>query len=66
MKPSGKWMELEKFIPSDINQTQEDKHGVYCIDCEVKHNHATIHRPREAKKESFRGGQMHGSPWGGE
>jgi hypothetical protein len=31
MKISGKWMELEKKIPSEITQIQKDKYGVHLL-----------------------------------
>ena len=31
MKFGGKWMELEKFILSELTQTQKDKHGMYSL-----------------------------------
>ena len=29
LKFAGKWMELEKNIPSEVTQTQKNKHGMY-------------------------------------
>ena len=31
VKFSGKWMELEKIILSEVTQTQKDKHGMYSL-----------------------------------
>ena len=31
MKFSGKWMELEKIILSEVTQSQKDKHGMYSL-----------------------------------
>ena len=31
MKFSGKWMELENIILSEVTQTQKDKHGMYSL-----------------------------------
>lgn len=44
-------MELEKFILSDLTQTQRDKRGIYTqvdVNCKLKDKYATSHRPREA------------------
>lgn len=31
MKFTGKWMELEKIILSEVTQTQKDKHGIHSL-----------------------------------
>jgi hypothetical protein len=31
MKFSGKWMELENIILSEVTQTQNDKHDMYSL-----------------------------------
>ena len=31
MKFSGKWMELENIILSEVTQTQKDMHGMYSL-----------------------------------
>ena len=53
MNFSGKWMELEKIILSEVTQTQKDKHGMYVLTYKwilaVMFNHVTIHRLKEAK-----------------
>lgn len=55
MKLPGKWMELEnKNIPSEVSQTQKQKHAyihLYIdISCNIKDINSTIQRPREAKQ----------------
>jgi hypothetical protein len=44
----------KKKILREVTQIQKDKYGEYSlimdiISCKVKDDHATIHRPREAK-----------------
>ena len=46
---SGKWMELENIILSEITYTQKDRHGVYSLisgyePTKVKNTQNTIHR----------------------
>jgi hypothetical protein len=31
VKPSGKWMELENIILSEVTLTLKDKHGMYSL-----------------------------------
>jgi hypothetical protein len=31
MKLTGKWVELENIILSEVTQTQKDKHGIYSL-----------------------------------
>ena len=31
LKFAGKWMELDKNIPSEVTQIQKDKHGTYSL-----------------------------------
>ena len=31
MKLTGKWVELENIILSEVTQTQKDKHGMYSL-----------------------------------
>ncbi|MGU7598297.1 DUF1725 domain-containing protein, partial [Enterococcus faecalis] len=33
LKFTGKWMELEETILSEVTQSQKDKHGMYSLIC---------------------------------
>ena len=50
MNFSGKWVELEKIILSEVTQTQKVKPKVD-ISHKVQDNHATIHRLKNTNKE---------------
>ena len=42
---SGRWMELEKYHPHDVTQTQKDKHGLDSyvdISCYINDGHGII------------------------
>jgi hypothetical protein len=49
MNFTGKWIELENIILSEVIQTQRDVHLQVDICHKVQENHAIIHRPKEAK-----------------
>jgi hypothetical protein len=55
MKSTGKWMELEKIVLSEVTQTQKDMHGTHSliilvdISHKAQDTHDTLHRPKDAK-----------------
>ena len=55
MKFTGKWMELENIILSEVTQTQKKIH-VLCSSVDISHKvqdtHAILHRPKEAKHQA--------------
>ena len=55
VKFSGKWMELENTILSEVTQSQKNTNSVYLlingISPEAQNTQDTIHRPHEAQEE---------------
>jgi hypothetical protein len=55
IKFTGKWMELESVILSEVTQTQKDMHGMYSLLSGISHKiqdtHTTIHRPKKPNNE---------------
>ena len=52
MKFTGKWMDLENIIPSEVTQSQNSTHGMYSlISGYYAKSSDTIHRPHEAQEE---------------
>ena len=52
---SGKWMELENIILSELTQSQKNTHGIYSlinvISLKGQSTQDTIHRPYEAPEK---------------
>ena len=55
VKFSGKWMELENTILSEVTQSQKNTNSVYLlingISSEAQNTQDTIQRPHEAQEE---------------
>jgi hypothetical protein len=54
MNFSGKWMELENIILSEVTQLKKNIHGIYSLICgyypKTSDLHDTTHRPYEPYK----------------
>jgi hypothetical protein len=54
MKFSGKWMELENIILSEVTQSQNNTCAMYSLIVDIspkaQNNQDTIHRPHEAQE----------------